>query len=71
MPHLGRTAETLSGAIRSFIGSTYAVAKRYDLSIGVDTDIDVSVTDFETVDELSDVDMGDLRPFVGIGLRRH
>jgi hypothetical protein len=55
--------------VDSYPGFTYAVTERNDLSIGVDTDINVSITDFETVDELSDVDMGDLRPLVGIGLR--
>lgn len=46
--------------------NTCAVTKCNDLAISVDADVDVSITDFEAIDELPDIDVSDLGSLVGI-----
>lgn len=48
---------------------TYAVAKGNDLAISINADVNIAIANFEAVDELSDIDMSDLRSLVGVGLR--
>jgi hypothetical protein len=47
---------------------TYIVTECNNVSVSIDTDIDISVADLEAVDELSDINMGNLCSLIGVGL---
>lgn len=67
---LGLTLEPLLDSELLLLAGTLVerVAERDDIAVLVNIDVDIAVDDFETVDTLAEVDMGDAIVLGGVGI---